>query len=125
MSKKRINQTNNKGITMDEKYVLELGKILNSIDNLIKVQDKNHTEFKELLEKQKDKTESDIKELKAALEKEKEKCEKETKILNQRIEKLEKFDIKVIAYSTIAATIVTLSLRFLPMLEIFSHSAKH
>lgn len=125
MSKKRTTETNNKGITMDEKYVLELGKILNSIDNLVKVQDKNHSEFKELLEKQKDKTESEIKELKIALEKQKEKCDEKDKELTKRVEKLEKFDIKVIAYSTLAATLVTLSLRFLPMLEIFSQSAKH
>lgn len=99
---------------MDEKYILELGKILQSIDNLVKVQDKHHSEFRELLNSQRNKTDSELKELKQEIKEEKKKCEIETKEVKLKIEKLEKFDIKVVAYASISATIVTLTLRYLP-----------
>lgn len=101
---------------MDEKYVLEIGKMTNAIENLIKNQDKHYSELRNMLNKQREHTESEINSLKTnlkTLEKERINAENE---LKARLEKAEKFDIKLVAYATVIGVVITFTIKLLPML---------
>lgn len=86
-------------------YLLEFGKMTNAIENLIKNQDKHYTELKDMLQKNKDTTDAEIRELKKNIEK-----------LQLRVEKAEKFDIKIIAFITTISFVVSIIMRLVPMI---------
>lgn len=97
---------------MDEKYILELGKILQTMENLASSQ----LEIKVIMEKNVSKTNEDIKEVKVEIEKHELQHKAEIEKLKTRIVEIEKFKIKAVAYATIISILVGTATRYLPLL---------
>lgn len=97
---------------MDEKYILELGKILQTMENLAHTQ----VEMKLIMEKNVSKTTEEIKEVKVEIEKHDIQYKAEIEKLKNRVVEIEKFKIKVIAYATIISVIIGAAMRYLPLL---------
>jgi len=103
---------------MDDKYILEFGKMTNSIENLIKNQDKHYIDLRNMISEQKEASNLNIHSLKSeikAMEKDRELFEEKT---TKRIEDVERFDIKILTYCSAISVGCFVFFKVLPFIEI-------